>query len=103
MERCVFQVTNDRSEAVKVQLSPVFITRHQLSVDEFEISFIVSIPPLGMSTYIIHKFDGSMEENTQVLASRYRFALFVKKNIVIFAVALGIWRWPVSSSRNRDP
>lgn len=58
------KVTNERSEPVKVQLSPVFVTPHQLSNDEFDISFIVSISPLGMSTFIIRKFDGSIEKNS---------------------------------------
>lgn len=56
-------MTNEQTETLKFQVSPVFVTPHQLSNDEFDVSFIVSIPPLGMSTYIIKKFDGSTEEN----------------------------------------
>lgn len=58
------KVTNEKSESLKVQVSPVFVTPHQLSNDEFDISFIVSIGPLAMSTFIIRKFDGPIEENS---------------------------------------
>lgn len=57
------KVTNDQLKPVNVQVSPVFITSHQLSNEEFEISFLVSIPPLGMSTYMIRQYDGTVQEN----------------------------------------
>jgi hypothetical protein len=55
---------NEKSEPIKVQVSPVFITSHQLSPEEFEISFVISVSPLGMSSYTIHKFVGTTQENT---------------------------------------
>ncbi len=58
------RVVNERSLALKVQLSPVFTTNHQVSRSEFDISFIASISPLGMTTYTISAFDGSLHENT---------------------------------------
>lgn len=58
------RVVNERSQAVKVQVSPVFTTIHQVSTSEFDISFIASISPLGMTTYTISAFDGTLHENT---------------------------------------
>lgn len=57
-------MTNEDSQTVKVQVGPVFVTPHQLSTEEFDISFVVSIPPLGMSTYVVRKFDGTIEDNS---------------------------------------
>jgi hypothetical protein len=57
---------NEKSEPIKVQVSPVFITSHQLSPEEFDISFVISVSPLGMSTYTIRKFVGTTQENTYV-------------------------------------
>uniref|UniRef100_A0A0P5S8D1 Alpha-mannosidase n=1 Tax=Daphnia magna TaxID=35525 RepID=A0A0P5S8D1_9CRUS len=64
------EVTNDQLKPVNVQVSPVFITSHQLSNEEFEISFLVSIPPLGMSTYMIRQYDGTVQENAHLEVSR---------------------------------
>lgn len=60
----LMKVLNDRSESVKVQVSPVFIGPHKVSDEEFDLSFLVSIPPLGMSTYMVELFSGSLQENT---------------------------------------
>ena len=57
---------NEKSEPIKVQVSPVFITSHQLSQEEFEISFVISVSPLGMTTYTIRKFVGTFQDNTYV-------------------------------------
>jgi hypothetical protein len=55
---------NEKSEPIKVQVSPVFITSHQLSPEEFEISFVISVSPLGLPSYTIRKFVGTTQENT---------------------------------------
>ena len=64
------KVLNEKSELIQVQVSPVFITSHQLSKEEFEISFIISVSPLGMSTYTIRKCVGTVQENTYVQENR---------------------------------
>ena len=61
---CVKQVTNADLKAIRVQISPVFVTPHQLSTEEFDISFLVSIPAVGMATYTIRKSDESIETNS---------------------------------------
>lgn len=63
IEQTKLQVLNERSEAVKVQLSPVFVTPHLISFQEYEVSFVISVPPLGMVTYLIRRFDGSIPDN----------------------------------------
>ena len=61
---CAFQVTKQSGEVIQVQLLPVFTNAHEISNFEFDISFIVSIPPLGLATYFIRKFDGPVNANT---------------------------------------
>lgn len=58
------RIVNERYQTVQVQLSPVFTTDHQVSNSEFDVSFIASISPLGMTTYTISAFDGTLQENT---------------------------------------
>lgn len=57
-------MTNVDLKAIRVQVSPVFVTPHQLSTEEFDISFLVSIPAVGMATYTIRKSDESIETNS---------------------------------------
>lgn len=46
-----------------MQLDPVFATPYQVSTDEFELSWIASIPALGMTTYTIKPFKGQLKDN----------------------------------------
>lgn len=64
------QVTKQSGEVIQVQLLPVFTNAHEISNFEFDISFIVSIPPLGLATYFIRKFDGPVNANTGLAVSR---------------------------------
>ena len=57
------QVFNGEGELIAVQLSPVFKTPLQVSSSEFDVSFIVTVPPLGLATYFVSKFDGLIQDN----------------------------------------
>jgi len=58
------KVTDESGAIVRVQLIPVFISPSEISGSEFEIAFIVTVPPLGMATYFIRQFDGPINTNT---------------------------------------
>jgi len=48
------RVTDRRGQTVKCQVSPVWIGPAVLSATRYELSFLVTIPGFGITTYIVH-------------------------------------------------
>jgi len=57
------RVTDAAGEPVAAQLSPVFVSAHQVSSTVFDVSFVAAVPPLGLATYFVARFDGPIDRN----------------------------------------
>lgn len=53
------RVTDRMGRAVQCQISPVWIGPGALSAAKYELSFLVTVPALGISTYIVHSLHGT--------------------------------------------
>ena len=57
-------MTDETGAVVPVQLIPVFNSPLEISNTEFEIAFVVTVPPLAMATYFIRPFGGPIKANS---------------------------------------
>lgn len=48
------RVTNSTGHSVRCQISPVWVGPAALSSARYEVSFVVAVPALGLSTYVVH-------------------------------------------------
>lgn len=48
------KVTDHTGQLVKSQISPVWVGPAALSPAKYELSFLVTVPGFGLTTYIIH-------------------------------------------------
>lgn len=48
------RVTDHTGQPVKCQISPVWVGPAALSAARYELSFLVTVPGFGLTTYVIH-------------------------------------------------
>ena len=52
------RVTDRMGHAVECQISPIWVGPSALSAAKYELSFLVTVPGFGLTTYVIHAVDG---------------------------------------------
>lgn len=53
------KVTDKMGKTIECQVSPVWVGPAAMSSARYELSFLVTVPALGLTTYIIHSIHGT--------------------------------------------
>lgn len=70
------RVTDRMGQPVQCQISPIWIGPAALTVARYELSFLVTVPGFGITTYIIHALPTLSFPRYDIFQSKYRYILF---------------------------